>query len=301
MYEKLALVAPSCTKLDFVCGPVKRALLRSGVIGRAISPDIREDPVGTLSLLARQGYDLVIVPITFADALATVAPRFPETHFALFDGPLRYLGKRTRNVEAVVLEPTEASYLAGWLAARLEQRRPGKDVVGVVGGFSGPPVDNFIVGFRTGAQAADPGITVLRDYSGDFVDRRKCEAIARRQIARGAGAVFAVAGSCGLGALQAAKDTGVWGIGVDYDQSVLGPHILTSVVKGYEAGFLELFGRLRHGEFHGGRTTVLSLGDGGADLGRISPRVPASLRSELARVRERLIAGKIHVPSPAGG
>ena len=196
--------------------------------GRVISPDVREDPAGTLSLLARQGYDLIVVELSYSDALAAVAPRFPKARFALFDAPLDWLGGVSKsNVQAVVLQPLQAAYLAGWLAARLEQRRSGKDVVGAVGGIDIPPVNDFIVGFRAGARSADPGISVLTGYSDDFLDANKCEAIARSQIARGAGTVFNVAGLCGLGTLRAAKDAGVWGIGVDTDQSFLGashPH-----------------------------------------------------------------------------
>ncbi len=134
------------------------------------------------------------------------------------------------------------------------------------------------------------------EYSNDFVDPTKCEAIARSQIARGAGAVFNVAGACGLGTLRAAQAAGVWGIGVDTDQSFLGPHILTSVTKGYEAGYAELLRQVRLGKIRAGRTTVLTLRDGGAGLGRISPKVPASLRAQLARVRERILSGEIRVP-----
>jgi basic membrane protein A len=168
--------------------------------------------------------------------------------------------------------------------------------VGAVGGQSVPPVNDFIVGFRAGARAADPGIEVLTGYSHDFVDPDKCEAIAESQIASGAGTVFNVAGLCGQGTLRAAKAHGVWGIGVDSDQSSLGPFILTSVVKGYDAGMVRLFDQAREGTIHTGATTVLGLRDGGAELGRISPKVPSALRAGLARIRARLIAGEIHVP-----
>jgi basic membrane protein A and related proteins len=293
---RVVLVSSGCAGSSSICAPFKRALRRTGVSGRVISPDIREDPVGTLSLLAGQGYDLVIADLTNFDALAAVAPRFPKTTFALFDGPLSWLGGPSRNVEAIVHEPNEAAYLAGWLAARMEQRRPGKDVVGAVGGISAPPVDDFIFGFRAGARAADPGITVLTKYSNDFADPNKCEAIARSFIAQGAGVVFNVAGFCGQGALRAAKAAGVWGIGVDADQAGLGAYILTSVLKGYEAGFVKLLEQVRDGRILTGRTTVLTLADGGADLGRISPKVPPALRAELGRVRARILAGQIHVP-----
>jgi basic membrane protein A len=254
-----------------------------------------EDPVGTLSLLAGSGYDLVIVGITHVDALAIVAPRFPKTRFALLDAPLSWV-HGARNVEAIVHEPNEAAYLAGWLAARMEQRRHGKDVVGVVGGVEIPQVDDFVVGFRAGARAADPGIEVLTGYSHDFVDPNKCEAVAQSQIARGAGTIFNVAGLCGQGTLRAAEARGVWGIGVDADQSNLGAFILTSVVKNYDAGLARFFRQARDGTIRTGVTTVLGLRQGGAGLGRISPKVPASLRAELERVRARIIAGAIHVP-----
>ena len=44
-----------------------------------------------------------------------------------------------------------------------------------------------------------------------------------------------VAGACGRGALDAARQKGVWGIGLDADMSYLGPHILTSAIKRYDA------------------------------------------------------------------
>ena len=52
---RIVLFTSGCTKGSFVCTAFRRALLRTGMSGRAISPDLREDPVGTLSLLARQG------------------------------------------------------------------------------------------------------------------------------------------------------------------------------------------------------------------------------------------------------
>jgi len=50
--------------------------------------------------------------------------------------------------------------------------------------------------------------------------------VALSQIAKGSRVVFQVAGVCGLGALEAASEHGIWGIGVDVDQSHLGQHIL---------------------------------------------------------------------------
>ena len=290
------LVTPDCASLNFLCRPFTAAAKRTGTRARIISPDGREDIVGTLSLLAQQGHDLVIADFGLADELAEVAPRFPHTRFALFDAPLGIVDGRPGNVAAILIRPHQAAFLAGWLAARLERSRRGPDVVGVVGGEPIPPVEEFVIGFRAGARLASPGAQVLVGYSKDFVDPTKCAAVARRQIARGAGAVFDVAGSCGPGTLAAAKAAGIWGIGVDFDRSGLGPFILTSVIKRYDRGFATLMRGARSGRLAFGKTTILGLRSGGTELGRISPRVPSRVLRELAAVRNGIVSGRIRVP-----
>ena len=100
-----------------------------------------------------------------------------------------------------------------------------------VGGLKIPPVDHYIAGFAKGAKDANPDVKVLNGYSQDFVDQAKCKEVALDQISNGSDVVFQVAGGCGLGALDAAKEKGAWGIGVDADQAYLGDHILTSALK----------------------------------------------------------------------
>ena len=77
--------------------------------------------------------------------------------------------------------------------------------------------------------------------------------------------------------MRAAADAGVWAVGVDSDQSVLGPHVLTSVLKSFEAGFAEVLRQVEANRVRTGRDTVLTMRDGSAGLGRISPKVPRSL------------------------
>ena len=104
-------------------------------------------------------------------------------------------------------------------------------IAGSVGGQKIPPVDRYIAGYRYGVTKANPQATSLNGYSQDFVDQAKCKEIALDEIANGAGVIFQVAGGCGLGALDAAKEKNVQGIGVDADQFYLGSHILTSALK----------------------------------------------------------------------
>jgi basic membrane protein A len=136
----------------------------------------------------------------------------------------------------------------------------------------------------------------LNTYAKSYTNVEKCRTVALDQIAKGAGVVFNVAGGCGIGALEAAKEKGIWGVGVDVDQSYLGPHILTSALIRVEVAVAAAVRRLAKGSFTSGGNTVFTLRNGGVGLGRISPGVPRALLRELDSVRREIIAGKIDVP-----
>ena len=115
-HPRVVLVSENCSQANFICPPFLQALRRTGVSGKIISPDEREDPVASLSLLARQGYDLIVVDLFWQAALAVVAPRFPKARFAILDVPLAEVRGQPKNVQAIVFRTNEAAYLAGWLA-----------------------------------------------------------------------------------------------------------------------------------------------------------------------------------------
>ena len=283
-----------------LCEGIRRAMSRTGVHARIVSPTFREDLADFLSLIARQGYAAVVLFGLYYDPqVAAVARRYPKVPFIVMDAPRSDVPNAPPNVQGEVLQAREAAFLAGWLAAKLERRRPGPDVVGAVAGVRGVPgVMTFLDGFIAGARRAAPRVKVLVDYSMDWVDSAKCAALARRQIARGAGTVFNIAGACGLGTMQAAADAGIWAIGVDSDQSFLGPHVLTSVLKSFEAGFVDVFNRVKTGKLGTGRDTVLTMRDDAAGLGTISPRVPGALVTQLRRLQHQITTGRLRVPPP---
>jgi basic membrane protein A and related proteins len=268
------------------------------VHGKAITVPPAGGWLPSFSSLARQKYDLIIgLGRDQAADLDTAARRFPDRKFLILDTTWEDLRHRPRNVLGSDWRVEEPSYLAGYLAGLMEKRRPGKDVIGTVGGYPIPSVKRFIAGFDAGARKADPGITTLRAYSFDFFDPAKCEAVALRQIGQGAGVVFNVAGACGLGVLDAAKRGHVWGVGVDVDQSSLGPHILTSVVKRWDVEVFDTVEALVHGKLRTGRDSVWNLRTGAVRLGRISPKVPPPFVRRVERIRRQIVAGKLHVPA----
>jgi basic membrane protein A and related proteins len=285
-----------------VCEGLRKAARRTGVRPHVVAPTLREDVEDFLALTAQQDYDaIVLAGIGFEPAVLRIARRYPDLPFVVLEGSRADVKNPPPNVSGLVIQPREAAFLAGWLAGKLERRRPGPDVVGVVGGWKVTPVTDFVDGFAAGALRAAPRVKVLVDYSGDFVDRTKCAALARRQIARGAGVVFNVAGGCGLGTMQAAADAGVWAVGVDSDQSFLGPHVLTSVLKIFEAGFEDVFDRVKSGTLRTGRDITLTMRDGAAGLGRVSPKVPRPLIAQLHRLERQMKTGKLRVSVASSG
>ena len=295
----VVLVTHDCALREFICPPFAQAAHRTGTRARIVSLDARQDVAGTFALLAKQGHDLVIGDPEMASELAHVAERYPRTRFATIDIPVADARDRPPNVAVVEIRPSEAAYLAGWLAGRMERLRRGPDAVGVVGGFPIPPVDAFVVPFRAGALRAAPGARVATGYARSFTDPTACAAVAEREVAQGAGVLFDVAGGCGPGPLDVARDAGVWAIGVDRDRAGLGPHILTSVLKRYDRAFAMLMRQARDDRVPPGRTIVLGLRRGGTEMGRISPRVPPSVLRELGAVRRSIVRGRIRVPGPS--
>jgi basic membrane protein A len=275
-----------------------RATRNLDVQGKVVTPKPGGSYGAPMSYLARQRYDLVIAigPIESYD-LDVIARRFPSVQFAALDVSHRDLPHRPPNVEGTVFKTEQAAYLAGFLAVRMAERRPGPHVVSSVAGVSILPVRRFVAGFQAGARRADPKVTLLNAYTNDFVNPAKCERAALDQIARGSQVVFDVAGSCGLGALNAAKRKGVWGVGVDIDQSYLGPFILTSVIKHLDVAVYRFATRLRQGRFPTGGDLVFDLQDGAVGLGTFSPAVPRVLRREIDRLRTQLVQGRITVPT----
>ena len=277
---------------------LERAVRELGIRGRVLTPAPREGYVPSLSLLARQKYDLVIGFGFFAAAaIDSVATGFPETRFAMIDFAHDDLAHRPTNVVGLVFREEQAGYLAGYLAALVLTLSPGEDVVSSVGGQRVPAVERFIAGYQAGAKGANPRVTTLNGYTDSFLDPVKGRAVALSQIAKGSRVVFQVASACGLGALEAARESGIWGIGVDLDQSHLGRHILTSAVKRMDVAVFDTIQELVGGTLETGRTSCFSLRNGGVGLGTISAGVPPSLKAEIEDVRAEIVAGKIRIAS----
>jgi basic membrane protein A and related proteins len=266
---------------------------KHGVKGRVIQSKSAADYIPNLQACAKSGSGITIgVGFLMADQMDAVASSYAKNKFAIVDVDVTGLKHKPKNVEGLLFKEQEAGYLVGY-AAGLYVKANGGTAVGSIGGIKIPPVDHYIAGYQFGAKKADPGIKVLNDYSQDFNKQAICKEKALNQIAQGSKIEFQVAGQCGLGALDAAKEKHILGIGVDADQGYLGTQVMTSALKKVDVAVLGAINSAKAGRLKGGQDVTFDAKANGVGYGKWSPKVSASIRAKVAAQLKLLKAGKI--------
>jgi basic membrane protein A len=260
--------------------------------GRVLISKSNADYVPNLTTLAQQKYDLVIaVGFLMGDATEKVAGKFPGVKFAIIDSSAAGMKSKPTNVEGLLFSEQEAGYLVGYLSG-LYAKDNNVTTIGSVGGQKIPPVDHYIAGYQAGAKKADPGIKTLNAYSQDFVDQAKCKELALNQIAKGSKVEFQVAGQCGLGVLDAAKEKSIQGIGVDADQAYLGPQVFTSALKKVDVAVVNAIKGVQQDKYTGGQDVINSVKSGGIGYGKLNTAAQ-KYADQVQQVQEDIAAGKI--------
>jgi basic membrane protein A len=206
---------------------------------------------------------------------------------------------KPKNVRGIVFAEQEAGCLVGVAAAKVTK----SNVISSVGGLKIPPVDAFIAGYQFCAKKFKAGITTLNGYSQDFVAQDKCKEVALQQIGENADVVFQVAGGCGLGAIQAAKEAKGWGIGVDNDQGFLGSHVLTSATKKVDSGVFQTIQLATGKQWKAGVDGLFNVKNGGVGFGKVSTKAPGrvALINLLGKWSKDIAAGKVKPPRTVAG
>jgi basic membrane protein A and related proteins len=266
---------------------------KKGIKGRVIQSHSGSDYIPNLQACVKSGAGITIgVGFLMDKAMDTIATSFPKNKFAIVDDDVTFMKHKPKNVSGLLFKEQEAGYLVGY-AAGLYVKATGGTAVGSVGGLKIPPVDRYIAGFQFGAKKADPGIQVFNDYSNDFVKQAICKEKALNQIAQGSTVEFQVAGQCGLGVLDAAKEKKIFGIGVDADQGYLGSQVMTSALKKVDVAVFDAITSAKAGKLAGGKNAVFDAKVNGVGYGKWSPKVSAKIKSAVAAQFALLKAGKI--------
>jgi len=277
---------------------LQNAVKQLGVDGRVLISKQNSDYIPNLTTLAQQKYDLIIGNgFLMADAVETAAKKFPQQKFAIIDYSPLAMKSKPKNVVGLPFKEQEAGYLVGYLAGLYAKDNGGS--VSSVGGQKIPPVDHYIAGFQAGAKKANPSVKTLNGYSQSFTDQAKCKEIALDQIAKGSKVVFQVAGSCGLGAIDAAKEKGVQAIGVDADQSYLGPQIITSALKKVDVAVFDAIKSVQDNTYKGGADVTASLKTNGVGIGKISA-AGQKYAAQVKDIQQQILDGSITPPDTVG-
>ncbi|MGI8827080.1 MAG: BMP family lipoprotein [Chloroflexota bacterium] len=257
------------------------------------------DYVPNLTYYARQGTGLTIgVGFLMASAMYQVARQFPHRKFAIIDSaPADAKGNphNLKNVANLFFKEQESGYLVGVLSGLMEKDHVGRamhNTIGYMGGVSIPPVNRYIAGYIQGARKVDPTIGIRGNYSQSFIDQAKGKQIGLQQISSGTDILFAVAGSSGLGYLEAAHERSVYGIGVDADQGGLGPYVITSALKKVDVAVRLIIRQAQTGHFRAG-DHLFSLKNSGTGFAPPARIVPRSIISQVNVYRRLILSGKI--------
>ena len=241
---------------------------------------------------AQSGYDLIVaVGYGNATPINEVAARYPDGRFALVD-----VAGEGDNVWSATFREYEGDFVVGVLAALVTQTR----MVGFMGGGVTPIVRRIELGFAQGVKNVDPSISFISDYVGEFDDPLKGRLLAETQYTLGADVIYQVAGRCGLGAIETAREFGKWIISTGGDHSHLAPKaVLTSRIKNVGRPVKDAIENVIQGNFEGGITSSYGFAEGGLMMAPIRPSVSKvvtpPIQGIMQEIQAQVISGKIKV------
>lgn len=259
-------------------------------------------------------YDVIICgTFQMLSALTNAANDYPDQKFIYFDEMFDYSAGGEENVYNVMYKQNEVSYLVGAMAAMmttdesLDKVDPSNKVIGFLGGMENSVIKDFLVGYIQGAKDVDPEVQVALAYVGNFYDSAAGKDMALAQYQNGADVGFNVAGSAGLGQIEAAVDSDKYAFGVDSDQAALLPdyaaNIPTSAIKNVGNSLIRAIKMDMEGELSYGTLEYLGFADGGVELvedAHYEETVPEEIRTKVEELKEQITNGEIEVPSALG-
>lgn len=252
------------------------------------------DYVTNLETLYDEGQDLIIgTGFNLADAVKNAAENYPDQKFAIVD--YSYGDNQPENVKSILFNDQEASYLVGVIAGKMSKT----DKVGFIGGKKGDVIGRFEYGYKGGFKSIKPNGEVLVQYADSFTDSAKGKAIANQMHKDGADVIFTAGGDVGTGAIEAAKESNKYAIGVDRDQNNLAPeNVITSSMKRVDNAVYNIVKELKEGTYKSGDIVVYGLKDDGVGIAPTTDKlVDAKIIEEVNVIKDKIVKGEIKVPS----
>ena len=234
---------------------------------------------------------------------------YPDQQFATID----FFVPGAPNVFSMEYAANEGTFLAGAAATLLTKMTEIKGIndtstVGFIVSSKTPTINNMIFGYEQGAKYIDPNVTVLLGETGSATDALRGKEIALSQFDQGADIIMNCAQGSGMGIIEAAKDRGLYAIGVDINQDDLQPGtILCSVIKDVGYGGYYMIDAMEKGTFQGGKQVFMSLEPNGMYLSDFSVFKTAhpdydisGLLKRINQITEDIRSGKVKVEAFPG-
>ena len=285
---------------------LKRAEEELGVEIEVLESKEITDYETNIDTLANAGYSPIFaVGFLMTDTVVKLAPTYPDTYFAGVD---EYYDPVPANAVGLNFKEQEGSYLAGVVAGlatkdTFSDKLNADNVIGFVGGMDVPLIKKFEAGFIAGAKSVNPDVKVVSLYTGNFTDQAKGKELGLSLIEQKADVIYAAAGACGLGTIQACQEKGALFIGVDADQYLTVPGsgdvMLTSMMKRVDNAVFETIKLVVEDKFPAGQLAFFGLAEGGVDLAPFhdfESVIPQTITDAVDKAREDIISGTVVVP-----
>ena len=233
----------------------------------------------------------------------TIAPDYPEVNWIWVDNAT---SAPVSNVLNITYAQNEGSFLAGYIAAAMSD----SGVVGAVGGEDSDTINDFIVGYKQGAEyyAAEKGgsVKVETNYSNDYDDPAKGKECAKALHDLGADVIFQIASKAGDGVFEAAQEGGFYAIGVDSDQKYIADDvIICSMKKEVGTSIYEAIKAYLNGDTSlWGTTWIADMSNGYVGIGYgeegSTQQVPDEVKAEVEALAAKIVSGEIKVDTTRG-
>ena len=249
------------------------------------------DMAATFTDYAASGYDIVIGHgFQFGDPALEVGARYPDTKFICVEADAA-----ADNVASYVMKCEEGGYIEGMLAASMTK----SNKLGFIGPVEGASLIKIMNGFEDGAKSINPDIEVQTAWTGSFTDTALAKEAAQAMIDSGVDFIAHDANECGTGAINAAKDAGIYATGDSYDQHELAPEtILTSSMYNVPVLIEAAYNDVVSGNFKG-EVKELGMAEGVVEMAPyydMESVIPEDVRKMIDEKIEAIKSGEFVVP-----
>ncbi|WP_302272416.1 BMP family lipoprotein [Brachyspira aalborgi] len=259
-----------------------------------------DSKIDSIYLAISSGAKLIVTPgYLFEPAIYKVQDTHPEINFVLLDGTPQdgtYTDFRIeKNVYAVLYAEEEAGFLAGYGVVK-----EGYTNLGVMGGMAEPSVIRFGYGFVQGTDyaAKELGVKNIKidyTYIGGYEPTPEVQTKASSWFIKGVQVIFAPAGGAGNSVMSAAEQNKGYVVGVDVDQSVESPTVITSAMKMIGESVYNAIDEFYKDNFPGGKIAVLDAKVHGIGLPMETSKFKNFTKEDYDNIYKKLIDGSVKI------